>query len=106
MGCKFPNSQPGQWVSTTKASFVPPYESHGDPTFRPSDRNTQTNKMLTKTSGYQQNRTEADGFGHKPNRILNPGTMGSEYRERFNPETSEYHRRVNHDNLPQLKKPE
>lgn len=62
----------------------------------------QTNKMNTKTSGFQQNRDYWDGKGWKPNPILTPKNVSSEYRDRFNPET-EYHRKVDKDVKAQLK---
>lgn len=64
-----------------------------------------TSKMLTKTSGWQRDRGEADGYGHKPYYLLNPKNLTSEYRDRFNPE-QQYHRVVDKDTLPQLKKAE
>jgi hypothetical protein len=61
--------------------------------------------MGTKTSGYQQNRAYFDGYGWKPNPILAPVNVSSEYRDRFNSEL-EFHRKVNQDAIPQLKSKE
>lgn len=61
--------------------------------------------MKTKTSGFQQARAYGDGKGWKPNPILAPEGLSSEYRDRFNPET-DFHRKVNKDVVPQMKKTE
>ena len=58
--------------------------------------------MSTKTSGWQQARAYGDGKGWKPNPILNPANLTTEYRDRHNPEM-EYHRKTNKDVLAQLK---
>ena len=77
--------QPSEWVSTTKETYVHP-EQNGCPTHRETDKNVQTTKMSTKTSGWQQNRAYWDGQGWKPNPVLNPANLTSEYRDRHNPE--------------------
>lgn len=76
-----------------------------NPTFRETEKNLQTTKMKTKQSGFQGDRAYWDGKGWKPDPVLNPLNLTSEYRDRFNPEM-EYHRKVDRDLLPQLKKPE
>eukprot|EP00178_Gracilaria_changii_P001188 TRINITY_DN11670_c0_g1_i1.p1 TRINITY_DN11670_c0_g1~~TRINITY_DN11670_c0_g1_i1.p1 ORF type:complete len:131 (+),score=9.89 TRINITY_DN11670_c0_g1_i1:268-660(+) len=75
---------PADWVSTTKATYISP-EKYGNPTKRETDKHIQTNKLNTKTSGFQQNRDCWDGKGWNPNPVLNPANKTSEYRDRFNP---------------------
>jgi hypothetical protein len=93
--------QPADWVSTTKATYISP-EKMDDHYSRPGPKDAVTKKLSTKTSGFQQNRDYWDGQGWKPNPILNPKNLTSEYRDRFNPET-DFHRKVNKDVAPQIK---
>lgn len=71
--------------------------SYPDPNQQPSPlfRNSQSvgRKPQNLTSGYSQNHAYLDGTGWKPETILNPKNIASEYRDRFNPE-QQYHREV------------
>ena len=51
------------------------------------------NKHHNKTSGFSQNHAYLDGTGWKPEKILNPNNVSSEYRNRFNPEMK-FHRKI------------
>ncbi|MCB0370742.1 MAG: hypothetical protein KDD45_15295 [Bdellovibrionales bacterium] len=52
-------------------------EKYGNPIHRDTDKNLQTTKMNTKTSGWQHARAYGDGKGWKPNPILNPQNLTS-----------------------------
>lgn len=61
------------------------------------------NKHHNKTSGFSQNHAYLDGTGWKPEKILNPNNVSSEYRNRFNPEMK-FHRKI--DNSKERKLPQ
>ncbi|EGR34633.1 hypothetical protein IMG5_005550 [Ichthyophthirius multifiliis] len=58
------------WVSQTKDTFRNP-KNRVNPTYRETDKQLQTQKNFTKTSGFQQNHTCFDGTGWVPDKILN-----------------------------------
>jgi hypothetical protein len=92
LDCNPSHIQPENWISTTKDTYLDP-KSQLNPTERETDKYLQTSKMKTKQSGFQRDRAYWDGNGWKPNPILNPANLTSEYRDRFNPEL-DFHRKA------------
>ncbi|EAR94214.3 hypothetical protein TTHERM_00522810 (macronuclear) [Tetrahymena thermophila SB210] len=72
-----------QWQSQTHDSFRNPLHKP-NPTYRETDKDLQTQKYFTKTSGFQQNHTTFDRTGWVPEKVLHADRTTSEYRIHFN----------------------
>lgn len=88
------------WRSSTHTAFRAP-QALLDPTYRPTEKNLQTQQPATKASGFATNHAYLDGKGWNPDRILKGDNHRSEYRDRFNADHP-FHRNVHASKAPQL----
>lgn len=72
-----------------------------DPTYRPTEKNLQTQKADTKGSGFGTNHSYLDGQGWKPDPILRGDNHRTEYRDRLNADHP-FHRNVHVSKVAQL----
>ena len=80
-------------MSTTQENFRNP-NTLANPTFRETDKFSQTVKAPTKSSGFATNHAYLDGQGWNPDRVLRGDNHRSEYRDRFNAQL-DFHRDTN-----------
>ncbi|KRX08638.1 hypothetical protein PPERSA_03509 [Pseudocohnilembus persalinus] len=92
------------WKSVTHSAFRSP-QHQVNPTFRQTDKNLQTLKYKTLTSGFQQNHEQFDRKGWIPEKVLHGDRTKTEYRVRYNVDKP-YHRNTHLDKTRTLARPE
>ena len=84
------NEEP--WKSTTQETHQPP-KLMNNPAFRPTEKENETMKKETRSSGFATNHAYLDGLGWNPDKVLMGDNKRTEYRDRLNV-GNDFHRDV------------